>query len=168
MLRRNFLSAFSVTAAGGLALGATLDTAPAGAMSMETRALHPRYGLPAPSPGALDWDLLAQAGETRFIDGELSRFPAAIRTLQGREVMLQGYMLPFREAPAHAEFLLGALQFHCGGCMMGDLARIVAVKARRAVALSDAPLLLQGRLRLIEQDQSPLFFRLEGARPAAG
>lgn len=161
MLRRGFLSAFSITTAGAF----VLPGEGARAMSLEPRTQHPRASLDAANTGGLDWDLLAQAGETRFVDGRMSRFPAALRALNGREVSLLGYMMPFTEATAHREFLLGALQFHCSGCMMGDLARLVAVKASESVKATDAPVLVRGRLHLIEQDQSPLFYRLENARP---
>ncbi len=159
MLRRHLLSAFAVTAAGGLA------AMPARAMSLEELPGHLRQTV-EPKSGALDWDLLAQAGETRFIDGEISRFPANLRSLHGRDVALYGYMMPFSDAPRHAEFLVGALQFHCAGCLANDLSRIVAVRAAAPVEYSDAPMTLRGKLSLIEQKQSPLYFRLDGARLA--
>ncbi len=161
MLRRQLLSAFAVSAAGGFALAA----GPTRAMSLEELPQHLRRGV-GPLDGALDWNLLSQAGETRFIDGAMSRFPASLRALNGVEVEIYGYMMPFRDAPAHAEFLLGALQFHCPTCMMGDLSRIVAVRARKPVQTADTPILLRGKLALIEQEQSPLYFRLEGAKAA--
>lgn len=168
MLRRHLLSTFAVSAAGGFALNilpGSLLAGAAQAMSMEPLPQHLRYGVEAKA-GAVDWDLLAQAGETRFIDGEMSRFPAALRALHGREVELYGYMMPFREAPEHAEFLVGALQFHCPTCMLGDLSRIVAVRASQPVAYSSQPVTIRGTLSLIEQEQSPLYFRLDGAKAA--
>ncbi|MBX3453562.1 hypothetical protein [Ferrovibrio sp.] len=161
MLRRHLLSTFAVTAAGGLAA----LSRPASAMSMEELPQHLRRNV-EPRADALDWDLLAQAGETRFIDGEMSRFPAALRSLHGRDVDIYGYMMPFREAPQHAEFLLGALQFHCAGCLVSDLSRIVAVRAAAPVEYSTMPVQIHGRLSLIEQEQSPLYFRLDGAKAA--
>lgn len=158
MLRRHFLSSFAV-ATGSLA------AMPAGAMSLEPAPAHLRLGVPA-SEGALDWSLLTMAGETRFRDGEMSRFPAVLRELNQTDVTLTGYMMPFSDAKAHSEFLLGGMQFHCSTCMMGDLSRIVAVRAAAPVAASSGPLTIQGRLSLIEQDQSPLYFRLDGARAA--
>lgn len=163
MLRRQFLSSFAVSATtGGLIAAAP---APVMAMSLEPAPAHLRLGVAAPE-GALDWGLLAQAGETRFRDGAVSRFPATLRALQGQEVRISGYMMPFRDAPKHAEFLLGGLQFHCPSCMSSDLTRIVAVRAAKPLTHSDEPVLVRGTLRLIEEQQSPLFFRLDGARAA--
>lgn len=160
MLRRHFLSSFALaaSASGFVAL-------PAQAMSLEPPPSHLRLGVPI-SDGALDWGLLAEAGETRFRDGEMSRFPAALRALDQTEVALAGYMMPFSNAPAHSEFLISGLQFHCTTCMMGDLSRIVAVRAAQPVALNNAPLTIRGKLSLIEQDKSPLYFRLDGAYAA--
>lgn len=159
MLRRRFLSAASVSVAGFACLGA----APARALSLEPAPAHLRLEAPE-TEGALDWSLLARAGETRLQDGMVSRFPAAVRALDNREVMLFGYMMPFRDGAMHTEFLLGALQFHCPGCMAGDLARLVAVRAAEPVAYVEEPLQIRGRLRLLEDEQSPLFYRLEEAQ----
>lgn len=163
MLRRHFLSSFSIAAGTGLALTAL----PARAISLEEA--HPRLGLPLGGANlpkdVVDWDLLAEAGEKRFRDGQVSRFPAALQALDGKEVTLQGYMLPYRDAPAHREFLLGGLRIHCAGCLARDLNRIAAVKTRKPVDFTEMPLLLRGRLVLLEDEASPLFYRLENAKP---
>jgi hypothetical protein len=163
MRRRQFLAAsatgFACTAAAGPALALSLETAPASV------ADHLR--VPAPHvDGALDWDQLAEAGDSLFRDGTISRFPIALRQLDGRQVVLSGFMMPFREAAAHEEFILGAMQFHCTTCMLGDLRRIVAVKAALPVVQADRPVTIRGTLRLLEAEASPLYYRLEAARAA--
>lgn len=162
MLRRHFLSSFTVSAA---AAGFALSAEPAAALSLEPAPAHLRLGAP-PVDGAVDWELLAEAGETRFVDGAMSRFPAALRGLDGQEVRLSGYMMPFKDGKTHKEFLLGALQFHCVTCMTSDLSRLVAVRAAKPVTYSERPLLLRGRLRLLEDAQSPLYYRLDAAQTA--
>ncbi|MFN4164561.1 MAG: hypothetical protein ACK4GK_08295 [Ferrovibrio sp.] len=165
MLRRQFLSSVTLSAAAGFACTA----GDAAAISIEPAEggvlAHLRQAAPS-MDGALDWDLLAQAGESKFQDGTISRFPAALQGLDGQDVAISGYMMPFREGKTHKEFLLGALQFHCSSCMMGDLSRIVAVKAAESVAYADQPVLVRGTLRLLESEQSPLFYRLDAARSA--
>lgn len=160
MQRRHFLSAFSVSAAGF-----ALASGPAAALSLEPMPAHLRASV-APRDGALDWDLLAEAGETALRDGEISRFPASLRALADAEVRLTGYMMPFREGERHSEFLLGGLQFHCTSCMTQDLTRLVAVRAASPVTYQDRPVLLTGKLRLLEDSQSPLFYRLDEAHAA--
>lgn len=161
MRRRQFLSAAVLsTAASGFAC---LSAAPARALSLEPMPEHLRLTVPSVD-GALDWDLLAQAGETRFQDGALSRFPAALRGLDGQDVRLTGYMMPFRDGDLHREFLLGALQFHCPTCMTADLARLVAVRADQPVTFAQRPLLMRGTLRLLEDEASPLYYRLDAAQ----
>lgn len=159
MQRRHFLSAFTVSAAG-IAL-----SRPAAGLSLEPMPAHLRRAAPA-AHGALDWELLAEAGETQLRDGEISRFPAALRALDKAQVRLAGYMMPFRDGDRHAEFLLGGLQFHCAGCMTQDLTRLVAVRAARPVAYNDGPVLLRGRLTLLENGASPLYYRLDEAQAA--
>ena len=159
MRRRQFLTAsaagFACTATAGPALALSLEEAPA----------HLRLG-PPDIEGALDWNLLARAGESMFRDGRISRFPAALHALDGQDVMLAGYMMPFRDGERHSEFMLGALQFHCPACMMGDLNRLVAVKAATPIAQTDGPLAIRGRLRLLEDSASPLYYRLDAATAA--
>ncbi|MEK9969242.1 MAG: hypothetical protein VW600_08905 [Ferrovibrio sp.] len=159
MRRRQFLTAsaagFACTAAAGPAFALSLEEAPA----------HLRLGAPAVD-GTLDWSLLARAGEAMFRDGRISRFPADLHALDGREVTLAGYMMPFRDGVQHSEFMLGALQFHCPACMMGDLNRLVAVKAAKPVTYAETPLVIRGRLQLLEDSASPLYYRLDAATAA--
>lgn len=161
MRRRQFLAAsaagFACTAAASPVLALSLQEAPA--------SLGAHLRLDAPKvDGALDWGQLARAGESMFRDGRISRFPADLHALDGQEVTLAGYMMPFRDGDRHSEFMLGALQFHCSGCMMGDLNRLVAVKAAEPVADANGPVVIRGRLRLLEDEASPLFYRLDAAR----
>lgn len=162
MRRRQFLTAsaigFACTAATP-ALALSLETAPAAV------AEHLRVSAPAVE-GALDWDQLARAGESMFRDGQISRFPADLRALDGSSVALAGYMMPFTDAAEHAEFMLGAMKFHCPACMIGDLNKLVAVKAAKPVAHRESPLVIRGRLRLLEDSVSPLYYRLEAATAA--
>jgi len=159
MRRRQFLTA----SAAGFACAAV--AAPAFALSIQEAPAHLRMGVPA-MDGTLDWSLLARAGDSMFRDGRISRFPAELHALDGQEVALAGYMMPFRDGTQHSEFMLGALQFHCPACMMGDLNRLVAVKAARPVAYAERPLVIRGRLRLLEDSASPLYYRLDAATAA--
>lgn len=162
MRRRQFLAAsaagFACTAAGP-ASALSLEEAP------EAIRAHLRLGPPAVD-GTLDWSQLARAGESMFRDGRISRFPADLHALDGQEVTLAGYMMPFRDGERHSEFMLGALQFHCPACMMGDLNRLVAVKAAVPVTYAERPLVIRGRLRLLEDEASPLYYRLDAATAA--
>lgn len=156
MRRRQFLAAsaagFACTAAAG----------PASALSLQEAPAHLRLGPPAVD-GTLDWAQLARAGASMYRDGRISRFPADLHGLDGKEVTLVGYMMPFNDADRHSEFMFSALQFHCAGCMMGELNRMVAVTAAKPVAYADRALVIRGRLRLLEDEASPLFYRLEDA-----
>ena len=159
MRRRQFLTAsaagFACTAAAGPALALSLEEAPA----------HLRLG-PPDLAGALDWSQLARAGESMYRDGRISRFPADLHVLDGQDVTLAGYMMPFHDGERHSEFVLGALQFHCPACMMGDLSRLVAVKATAPITHTEGPLAIRGRLRLLEDSASPLYYRLDAATAA--
>lgn len=157
MRRRQFLAA---SAAG---FACTAAASPARALSLQEAPAHLRLGPPAVE-GALDWGQLARAGASMYRDGRISRFPSNLHALDGKEVTLAGYMMPFSDAERHSEFMFSALQFHCAGCMMGELNRMVAVKAAKPVAYGGGPLAIRGRLRLLEDETSPLFYRLDDAQ----
>lgn len=161
MLRRHFLFNIPAYAAGLACLTAT----PTQALSLESASAHLQLDVPQ-TEGALDWSLLALAGQSRLQDGMVSRFPAVVRALENHEVMLFGFMMPFRNGAMHMDFLLGGLQFHCPSCMAGDLKRLVAVRAAQPIPYVEEPVLIRGTLRLLEDEQSPLFYRLENARAA--
>ena len=166
MQRRHFLSAFTLSAFTGAAGGALIARPEAAqAMSMDAIAGDPRIGVVVPED-ALDWRQLNDLDAPQLIEGRLTRFAPETLKLDGRSVTLYGYMMPFREAAAHGEFLLGDKQFHCPTCLMMDAPRLVNVRARRAIPYSDQPVKLVGRLDLIEDEGSMLRYRLNGARPA--
>lgn len=153
MRRRRFLSLFGLPA-----------LLPAGASAITLQEIpHPRAAVAAPA-GALSWDLLGTAGPLQVAGTGLSRFPAEIRALGGTEVTLYGYLYPLDDGPAHRRFLIGGLAYHCAQCMTGDPTQFVLAAAAEPVAYRDEPMLVQGRLELIEDPASRLFYRLSGAR----
>lgn len=155
MRRRHFLSLFAVPA-----------LLPAGASALTLQEIpHPRAAVRAPAD-AVSWDLLGEAGPLQVADAALSRFPAELRALGGTEVKLYGYLYPLEEGPAHRQFLLGGLAYHCGLCLLSDPTQLVLATAAQPVAYQDEPVLVQGRLELVEDPDSRLFYRLTGARAA--
>lgn len=152
MQRRLFLSLFSAA-----------SLVPLGAQALTVQAAHPRLSAPGDDDG-IGWDLLAQAGGIHVIDGRLSRFPAEINELASRDaVQLIGYMYPFSEAGPHDRFLLSAYAYHCASCMTAEPARLVLVEAARPVGFTAGPVALTGKLVLVEDAQSRLYYRLTSA-----
>jgi hypothetical protein len=154
MRRRRFLASGLVAAA----------LAPAAARALTIEEIpHPRRPAAVPA-GAVAWETLARAGGVHLAPEGVSRFPAALRALAGREVTLYGHMYPLQETGPHGRFLLAGDSYHCAYCMAADTRRIVLVEAAAPLAFREEPFALRGRLALVEDEASALFYRLTGAR----
>jgi uncharacterized protein len=117
--------------------------------------------------GAVAWSLLSKTA-IRKVDGKLGPdFPAALRPLNGKTVKLQGYILPLEAGQTHRRFLLSAWSPSCPFCLTAGPEAMVEVKARKEVKYSLEPVVVQGRLELLDNDASGMFYRLVEAEPAA-
>ncbi|MES2954106.1 MAG: DUF3299 domain-containing protein, partial [Pseudomonadota bacterium] len=93
-------------------------------------------------------------------------FPEALRPLNGKTVKLQGYILPIEPGQTHKYFLLSAWSPTCPFCQTAGPEAVVEVRARSAVKYSMEPVVVEGRLMLLENDPSGVFYRLIDAAPA--
>ena len=116
--------------------------------------------------GAVPWSLLTTA-TIKMSKGKLGpAFPEALRPLNGRTVKLQGYILPIEAGQTHRYFLLSAWSPTCPFCLTAGPEAVVEVRARSAVKYSTEPVVVEGRLMLLENDPSGVFYRLIDAAPA--
>ncbi len=119
----------------------------------------------AGAPRTLTFADLAQARPGR--DGAVS-FGLDLRRLDGAEVLIRGHMVPFYREAAYSTFLLAAQAPECLCCLPGGPATVVEVLAARPLPFRRGPLVLVGRLRLLERDECGYFYQLEEARPQDG
>lgn len=127
----------------------------------------PQTSMLPDAKGAVAWSLLSKTA-IRKVDGKLGPdFPAALRPLNGKTVKLQGYILPLEAGQAHRRFLLSAWSPSCPFCLTAGPEAMVEVKARKDVKYSLEPVVVQGRLELLESDPSGMFYRLVDAEPSA-
>jgi hypothetical protein len=107
------------------------------------------------------------AATIKMIKGKLGPdFPEALRPLNGKTVKLQGYILPIEAGQTHSYFLLSAWSPTCPFCLTAGPEAIVEVRARTAVKYSIDPVVVEGRLMLLDNDPSGVFYRLVEAVPA--
>lgn len=117
--------------------------------------------------GAVGWSLLTKTS-IRKINGKLGPdFPAPLRALDGKTIKLQGYLLPIEAGQTHRRFLLSAWSPSCPFCLTAGPEAMVEVKARTPVKYSLDPVVVQGKLQLLDNDPSGVFFRLLDAEPAS-
>jgi hypothetical protein len=81
-------------------------------------------------------------------------FPQEVEVLDDTKVRLEGFMMPFDQAPLQQQFLLTAYAAHCPFCMPGGVTSLVEVTSAQPVPRTSSRLTLQGRLKLRRDPES--------------
>ena len=117
-------------------------------------------------PPAVAWDLLAQARPAAKALGAPIAFPPALDQLDGRQVTITGSMVPLEARFEQTRFLLTQQPQDCESCIEGGPSRYVEVRSQ-PLHYSGQPYTMTGRLQLLRQDASGLYYRLLDSRLAA-
>lgn len=113
------------------------------------------------------WLIFAQASITAD-DARgvyVATFPPAIRRLNGARVTITGYMLPLEPSTLATHFVLTRRSTGCPFCPPNEPAEAIEIRAQRPLRYTQQPTSLSGRLRLVTQSATGLFYRLEAATP---
>ena len=114
-------------------------------------------------PGALPWETLADTTPGKNF-GPPS-FGETISQYDGKPVILQGFMLPLQNEDRQSHFILSANPPHCYFCMPGGAESLVEVHAGPPIRFSYDPIVIQGTLRLIRDDEAMgLYYQIRGAK----
>ncbi len=112
--------------------------------------------------GTLSWDRIG-AVDTR--EGEYGMleplFDDGLRELDGREVKVQGFMLPLGNDEEQDHFLLTRTPPSCFYCLPGGPESVVEVRTEQPLAFSFDPVIISGRMSLLEDNDMGLFYRLD-------
>jgi hypothetical protein len=111
----------------------------------------------------VSWKLLAQVELVKLKDRYAPQFAAAVAALAGKEVKLQGFMVPLQMGDKQSHFVLTSMPQSCAFCMPGGPESMVEVKAKRPIAYGFEPIVLSGRLEVLKDDPSGVFYRLTDA-----
>ncbi|MCX7659507.1 MAG: DUF3299 domain-containing protein [Caldimonas manganoxidans] len=116
--------------------------------------------------GVLSWKRLA-AVQTRAERQRLRPiFPADVKALDQQIVKVQGFMMPLDASERQYHFLLSAVPTTCSFCIPAGPEGLVEVRAKTPVRYSVDPVVVQGRLSVLDNDPYGLFYRLTDAQPA--
>lgn len=150
-----------------LVLASICLAALAGAPAAAQAPHDPLTSMLPDAKGAVPWSLLSSTS-IKMIKGKLGPdFPEAVRALNGKAIKVQGYILPLESGQMHRYFLLSAWSPSCPFCQTAGPEAMVEVKARTAVKYSIDPVVVEGRLMLLDNDSSGVFYRLVDATPSA-
>ena len=144
-----------------LPFSAQVPAAPPPALTLE----QGMQAIDAAPAGAVPWQVLMQAKTVQKADKKFGpEFTSQIKVLNNTRVLLYGFMLPLDQSRKQKRFLLTAFSPHCAFCMPGGPESIVEVIADTAVEFSYEPVLIAGRMEVLDNDI--VYYRLTGATPA--
>jgi len=117
--------------------------------------------------GAVSWRTLAQVASVPRKGGFVPQFSDAVLALDNKTVRLYGFMMPLAAGEQHRRFLLSAQAPSCPFCLPAGPDSLVEVQAATPLRIVEAPIVLAGRLQVLRNDPTGLYYRLVDATQVA-
>ena len=114
----------------------------------------------------LSWKLLAQVELVKTKDRYVPQFSPGVAALDQKQVKVQGFMLPLEMGDKQTHFVLAAMPQTCAFCMPGGPESMVEVKTKAPVKYSLDAVVVSGKLSVLKDDPTGIFYRLTEAEPA--
>ena len=114
----------------------------------------------------VSWKVLAQVELVRMKDRYVPRFSNNVTALDKKDVKVQGFMLPLQMGDKQTHFVLTAMPQTCAFCMPGGPESMVEVKTRKPVKYTFEPVTVSGRLAVLKDDPTGVFYRIADAEEA--
>jgi uncharacterized protein len=111
----------------------------------------------------LSWKTLSQVELVKQKDRYVPQFSKDIAALDQKDVKVQGFMMPLQMGDKQTHFVLSAMPQSCAFCMPGGPESMVEVKSKAAVKYTFEPVVLTGRLSVLKDDPTGVFYRLTDA-----
>ncbi len=95
-----------------------------------------------------------------------SRFPDAIKALNGQELKIAGFMFPLDLAQeGQKRFLLAKTPPTCAFCLPGGPESMVLVEASEPIPFTQNALIVQGHFATLEQNKEGIYYKMTNAHP---
>lgn len=114
----------------------------------------------------VSWKLLAQVELVKLKDRYQPQFSSGVAALDAKEVKVQGFMMPLEMGDKQSHFILSSTAPTCAFCMPGGPESLVEVMAKKPLAYGMDPVVLTGKLAVLKDDPTGVFYRLTDAVPA--
>ena len=118
--------------------------------------------------GVVSWKTLGQVEEVKIGHRLVHKFNTEITALDSKEVQLQGFMMPLEAGKKHKRFLLSANVPSCPFCLPGGPESLVEVLCRDAIIFKMEPIVISGKLSVLKDDPSGLWYRVTDAALVPG
>jgi uncharacterized protein len=114
----------------------------------------------------LSWKTLAQVELVKVKDRYMPQFAQSVAQLDQKQVKMQGFMMPLQTGDKQSHFVLSAMPTTCAFCLPGGPESLVEVKAKTPVKYTFEAVILSGKLIVLKDDPTGVFYRLTDAVPA--
>ena len=111
----------------------------------------------------VSWKLLGQVEVVKVKDRFIAQFAAGIAALDKKDVKLQGFMMPLEMGDKQTHFILSAMPQSCAFCLPGGPEQLVEIKSKTPVKYTFDPVVLSGRLAVLKDDPTGVYYRLTDA-----
>jgi hypothetical protein len=111
----------------------------------------------------LSWKMLSQVELVKQKDRYVPQFSKEVAALDQKDVKVQGFMMPLQMGDKQTHFVLSAMPQSCAFCMPGGPESMVEVKSKAAVKYTFEPVVLTGKLSVLKDDPTGVFYRLTDA-----
>jgi hypothetical protein len=113
----------------------------------------------------VSWKTLAQVELVKTKDRYVPQFASNVTSLDQKQVKMQGFMLPLQMGDKQSHFVLAAMPQTCSFCMPGGPESMVEVKTKSPVKYTFDAVVLSGKLTVLKDDPTGIFYRLTDAEP---
>ena len=137
------------------------------ALGFAAQAQDPNQFKPLPErKDVVSWKLLSQVELVKQKDRYVPQFASGVNALDQKQVKVQGFMMPLEPGEKQAHFVLSAMPQTCAFCMPGGPEQLVEVKMKTPVKYTFDAVVVAGRLTVLKDDPTGVFYRLIDAVPS--
>lgn len=151
----------------GILVAGLLVAFPVAAQHQAPPGVDPGLFRPLPDrKDVVSWKLLAQVELVKQKDRYVPQFAKDVAALDQKEVKVQGFIMPLQLGDKQSHFVLTAMPQTCAFCLPGGPESMVEVKSKTPVKYTFEPVVLTGKLSVLKDDPTGVFYRLTDAVPA--
>lgn len=137
---------------------------PAAAQHQPPPGADPSQFKPLPErKDIVSWKTFAQVELVKMKDRYVPQFAQSVASLDQKEVKVQGFMMPLQMGDKQTHFVLSAMPSTCSFCMPGGPEALVEVKTRQPVKYTFDAVVVSGKLSVLKDDPTGVFYRITDA-----
>ena len=147
-----------------LLISLALAACPVFAQHQAPPGMDPSQVKPLPERSdVVPWKVFSQVELVKQKDRYVPKFAPEVAALDKKEVKVQGFMMPLQMGDKQTHFVLTAMPQSCAFCLPGGPESMVEVKTKNPVKYTFEPVVLTGKLTVLKDDPTGVFYRLVDA-----